>query len=204
MQRALSCLVVFAAILCIAIGGILGCSPQKRYEVLTFFFDGVPVPGGAQGVGANAQLVNYLHKPYAEGKCGSCHASDDVEMSITEPTRIGEMTSSICLKCHDKIPGEYPVMHGPVATAECMMCHSPHESGVPHLLKATAPRICIQCHTPELMTPRRSEHQDEKADCLKCHSGHGGPRHGLLRPLQATTRPSVATTRPTATGGQGT
>ena len=50
MQRArLYYRVVLAAILCIALGSFWGCSPQKRYQVLSFFFDGVPAPGGARG-----------------------------------------------------------------------------------------------------------------------------------------------------------
>lgn len=195
MRRARSCFqVILVAILCIALGSFLGCSPQKRYQVLSFFFDGVPVPGGAQGGGGGegGRPIAYTHKPYAEGKCGSCHASDELEMTVDRPTNLTAISSSVCLKCHAKIPAEYSVMHGPVASAQCLLCHAPHQSAVPHLLNAPAPRLCVQCHAPETMIPRRPEHQDEKADCLSCHSGHGGTAHGLLRAnAPATTRPAT-------------
>ena len=46
MQRALSGSILFTATLCIALGTFLGCSPEKKYKVLSFFFDGVPMPAG--------------------------------------------------------------------------------------------------------------------------------------------------------------
>lgn len=195
MERARRwCRLVLAAILAIALGGFLGCSPQKRYEVLSFFFDGVPVPQGVQG-SADAKLTIYHHKPYADGKCGACHTSDVVEMDISRPMTISEVPSSTCLRCHEKVRGEYPVMHGPVSATECLMCHAPHDSTVAHLLKAAAPLVCVQCHTPDTMVPRRPEHQDEKSDCLSCHVAHGGPKHGLLQTTSTTrpaTRPAVS------------
>jgi predicted CXXCH cytochrome family protein len=209
MQRMLSCLIVFAAILSIAMVGVLGCSPQKHYQTLSFFFDGVPAPdaGGTHRTGAEGQPIRYLHKPYADGKCGGCHASDNMEMSISRPVTMTPITSSVCLKCHGKMPSQYPVMHGPVAAAVCLMCHSPHESPVPHLLLSSAPRLCVQCHAPEMMVPARPEHKDEKADCLGCHFGHGGPAHGLLRPkAPAATQPAALPVMPpisVATGETG-
>ncbi len=185
--------VACAAIFCIAVGSFLGCSPEKRYKVLSFFFDGVPLPRGVEA--EEGQQIVYPHKPYAEGKCISCHASNQMDLSITQPTNISGVSSSVCLNCHGKIPSQYEVMHGPVSSGECLLCHNPHESSVKHLLVASAPRVCTQCHTPEVMTPRRSEHQDEKASCLNCHFGHGGPAHGLLRPTPpATTEPANSRT----------
>jgi predicted CXXCH cytochrome family protein len=193
MHRARLCnLAIFAAILCIALGSFLGCSQQKRYELLTFFFDGVPAPAGVDTGGA--QLVSHLHKPYADGQCASCHGTDDMEMSIGRAVTIAEISSNVCLKCHEKVRASYPVMHGPVAAAECLICHAPHESPVAHVLRAPAPTLCAQCHTPENMQSDRPEHKDMSADCLGCHSGHGGATHGLLRAgNSATTRPTVST-----------
>lgn len=213
MQRErLSYLGAFAAVLCIGVGAFLGCSPQKRYEVLTFFFDGVPTPGGMDVRDESGALVTHLHEPYAAGKCGECHGSDDLEMSIARPVNISDIPSTVCLKCHQQVPDEYRLMHGPVAAAECSFCHSAHESSIPHLLKGRAPSICAQCHSAETMTADRPEHKDLAADCLTCHVGHGSHSRGLLRvnavpkaqpafsSLEPTTMPSAsaaaATTQP--------
>lgn len=182
MQRAkLWNKIIFAALFCAALASFFGCSQQKRYDVLTFFFDGVPNPGGVKGGPAP---VAYVHKPYAENKCGSCHASDDIDMSISRAVDIAEIPPTVCLKCHQGVTTEYPVMHGPVVSVQCLLCHAPHDSTLPYLLTGTSPRLCGQCHTPENMVPVRPEHNDAKADCLSCHFGHGGPSHGLLRPKQ--------------------
>lgn len=183
--------VVVPAILCIALGSFLGCSPETRYKTLSFFFDGVPVPKGVEG-DADAKGKVCQHKPYLENKCGACHPRDTVEMDISRPMDIGDLSSNLCLRCHDKVRAQYAVMHGPVASTECLLCHVPHESTIAHLLRTEAPRLCVQCHVPEVMVPLRPEHQDPKADCLSCHVGHGGPKHGLLREKRpATTRPST-------------
>ena len=127
--------VALAAIFCIALGSFLGCSQDRRYKVLSFFFDGVPAPGGVRA----GERTVYQHKPYADGKCGLCHVSDDIDMSIARPTNITQMSSSLCLRCHEKVRTEHLIMHGPVTATECLMCHNPHESSVAHLLKAPAP-----------------------------------------------------------------
>ena len=119
-----------------------------------------------------------------------------MDMSISQAVNISDISSSVCIKCHEKVLTAYPVMHGPVVSGECLMCHAPHDSTVAHLLKGAAPRVCTQCHTPENMVPVRPEHKDEKADCLTCHFGHGGPSRGLIRPkgpvAGAATQPAVS------------
>lgn len=187
MQRVLSGSILFTISLCIAAGVFLGCSPEKKYKVLSFFFDGVPAPAGA-ATGSSATLVMHQHKPYADGTCGKCHPSDDVQLSVTEASDIAAVNASVCLRCHQNTPTEYEVMHGPVAIGQCLLCHAPHESPIAGLLRAPAIKLCSQCHSPEMMVADRPEHKDSKADCLSCHVGHGGPKHGLLR-----TRPGPAT-----------
>src|SRR4051794_36504287 len=57
-----------------AIGGVvllvMGCTPTKRYAVMSFFFDGVPDPDAALKAGAAVRGVSgqvmYVHKPFAE------------------------------------------------------------------------------------------------------------------------------------------
>ncbi len=199
-KQRVSYLVALGTVLCIAMASFLGCSPQRRYEVLSFFFDGVPNPqSGNVALGAGGRPISYLHKPYSEGKCAACHTDGDAEMSITRAIDIKSISSKVCLKCHEKTPNQYPFMHGPVAVGECMLCHAPHESPNPHLLLAATPRLCVQCHVPELMSPKRPEHADEKADCLNCHVGHGSGARGLLRvKAPAATRPAVSTAETSA------
>ena len=178
-----TCIVLFLTLVLFG-----GCSSEKRYKVLSFFFDGVPNPNAPpltpeqefaaqQSQGGNApKLLSITHKPYGDNQCNACHENargnfDDFQ----------KLSSDVCLKCHDKVRDQFPVMHGPVAAAECNICHVPHESSIPHLLRDNAPAVCVQCHQPELLSPTPIEHVTAEKSCLDCHSGHGGPKHGLLK-----------------------
>ena len=175
-----------------------GCTAAKRYHVLSFFFDGVPDPNALQITSATVagQVARpvYSHKPYLEGKCDSCHTGG--MNSVFEPTNTLEVSSRVCLKCHERVLNEYPIMHGPVVVIECLRCHAPHESNTAHLLAGPSPNICRQCHEPVLLSPRIPEHMDLKASCLDCHFGHGAEKHGMLRPNVPTLE--SPTTAPTA------
>jgi predicted CXXCH cytochrome family protein len=92
----------------------------------------------------------------------------------------------------------YPVMHGPVVNGQCLFCHEPHEATVKHLLRGNAPGLCLQCHNRADLPDKPAEHRDQKLDCLTCHVGHGGGRHGLLRPGAAVWGLASATTAPAA------
>ena len=194
-----------------------GCSSERRYKVLSFFFDGVPNPNApaagtqdefaAQRAGGVAIPIAYTHKPYAENKCSACH-----ENATGRFDDFQKLESSICLRCHQDVTDKYPVMHGPVAAAECNLCHVPHESSIPKLLRDTAPAVCVQCHQSELLSPEPPEHLMADKSCLECHSGHGGAKHGLLKSGIAlkswssspstTTLPATVPT-PAHEGGQG-
>ena len=190
----MSCFAALLIVLSTIVASVLssGCSSEKRYKVLSFFFDGVPDPnapavatgdqdefGGQRagnGSGA-AKPVAFMHKPYGDNQCSACHENargnfDDFQ----------KLSSDVCLKCHDKVRDEFPVMHGPVAAAECNLCHVPHESSIPHLLRDAAPTVCVQCHQPELLSPTPREHLLPDKSCLDCHTGHGSDKHGLLKP----------------------
>lgn len=187
-------LLAFTAVLCTGVAAFWGCSPEKRHDVLSFFFDGVPSPRGMDVRDEKGALITHLHQPYAAGKCGECHGSDDLEMSIARPVNIADIPSTVCLKCHQQIPNEYKLMHGPVASVECAYCHSPHESTYPALLSRPAPAVCTQCHTADTMTSDRPEHKDLKADCLSCHVGHGSHSQGLLRVNAVPKQPPAGST----------
>jgi predicted CXXCH cytochrome family protein len=189
-----------------------GCSAEKRYQVLSVFFDGVPDPnapvvqvdeeGNSDSIighsSSSGNVVWYRHKPYKENKCDSCHAGAsgqyvDFSQTANDP--------NLCRKCHKDVRRQYPVMHGPVAAGACKFCHSPHESTQAHLLKDKPRVVCMQCHEQELLSTSVPEHVAGDRSCLDCHDGHGGEKHNLLLAsyLAQVQAGGGATTRP-ATG----
>ena len=166
---------------------LIGCAdPQKRYEVLSLFFDGVPDPNAPQKQAAKASSTGrrtVVHKPFADNLCNSCHQNS------TDIFARAQVPQDVCLNCHGNVPTQHAVMHGPVVNNACQMCHSPHSSAVPHLLKQPAPAVCTQCHEPDAMQAMHLRMPfDPKQSCIECHSGHGGADHKLLL---ATTQPVI-------------
>ncbi|MCX5690010.1 MAG: hypothetical protein NTV94_09560 [Planctomycetota bacterium] len=156
-----------------------GCTvTTSNYKTLSRFFDGVPDPNAvvaADGSGGPAQMPNLsIHEPYSKEACSECHNTG---------VRLSRESSSLCLKCHEKVPGEHQQMHGPVAAGACLWCHSPHESPYKHLLREADPKVCTQCHTPSLLDASRvPAHGEATRSCLECHFGHGGPERYQLKP----------------------
>jgi predicted CXXCH cytochrome family protein len=208
-------LIIAVLVLLVATGG---CSPQRQYRVLSFFFDGVPDPNAPKlqqstlfnepGSKGPVKLA-VIHKPYAEGNCRSCHSSlpnakpetvlaNGESPATAKDLKLVALDSSLCVNCHKDKPGQFKVMHGPVASAACMWCHEPHQSDNPALLKSTSAELCLQCHDRQLLTSAEKEHQNETKSCLDCHLGHGGPDTNLLRPTTQPSKPAaqLAGTRP--------
>jgi predicted CXXCH cytochrome family protein len=176
------------------------CSIEEHYELLSFFFDGVPnpnapivspgAPGGVRVPGA----VYYTHQPYAEEACAECHGTTRrLMLTRVEPT--------VCLNCHPGVPVQYPHMHGPVVANACLWCHAPHESTIQPLLQAPAPELCLQCHGLEMMTvPQPPEHDDLQRDCLECHRAHGGEDLFFLTNEPAAEEPGSEPSEPADAG----
>lgn len=177
----------------------VGCStPEERYQVLSFFFDGVPVPesmreqlanteqakGGTTGqtqvTDEAAQEVTWVyHAPYADGV--SCQACHDLQQGME--MRSGN-EAELCRDCHSSHftyeAGDW--MHGPAALGECRMCHEPHKSEHPDLLTSAQPEICLNCHDGEALLDR-PHHVTAKAGqdrCGKCHDPHLAGNRKLL------------------------
>jgi predicted CXXCH cytochrome family protein len=176
---------------------LVGCAtPQERYRVLSFFFDGVPDPSAPQKVvpqanlDANQEVVSTVavmsrHKPYVTNQCAVCHESaEGIIMDF-------EKAYNQCVKCHDKVKSGHPLMHGPVVQDACKWCHTPHESAEPALLKDTPIVVCTQCHNRQLLGDKPVEHLDGKTSCLKCHFGHGGDARYFLKSAATTTAPAA-------------
>jgi predicted CXXCH cytochrome family protein len=188
---------------------LLGCSVERDYKTLSFFFDGVPDPNApvrpvAVALDNSPRSPNqpdmpvklYRHKPYAEGKCTECHTADKKQLITVK--------AELCIKCHQPAMHQYAMMHGPVSVGQCVWCHEPHESDQQYLLKTTAPELCLQCHDRELL-PSDKPHQSDDANCLTCHVGHGSPKSSLLRADNPTLPPIstllVSTTQPSPNDG---
>jgi predicted CXXCH cytochrome family protein len=183
----------------LAFGLAAACgTPQQRYRILSFFFDGVPLPIEAERLGpdeedgeaanaARAGLIrqfvpqDVVHAPYAEQACGECHDRMQFE--------IGGAGAQLCKQCHDD-SGAPPVWsHPPVTEGECLTCHAPHRSKAPGLLRKPAVELCAECHDPsdQAFAARHGALDEPRTPCTACHSGHGGDRRAYLRPHEELT-----------------
>ncbi|MBT8486891.1 MAG: hypothetical protein HKO59_16165 [Phycisphaerales bacterium] len=181
-RRALGVGVILA---CVA-GLWFGCSVDRHYEVLSFFFDGVPdpdAPATADGPRdrRRTRTVVSTHVPFRERNCRACHVTA-TDFGLTF-SGYGDVDDSVCLDCHRATVTAFPSMHGPVAGAQCLQCHEAHESAYPALLLTPSPGLCLDCHSPDtgLLDDTLDVHADLTVDCLSCHHGHGGPTPALLR-----------------------
>lgn len=158
-----------------------GCTvTNENYEVLSFFFDGVPDPNAPMLPGATAAQIRLsptysVHEPFTEDRCADCHGR---RFNLTPAD------SPLCLNCHAEVPNEQPLMHGPVAAVACLWCHTAHESPYPALLKRAPRDVCATCHDAALLSAERvPEHAPEATEsCLDCHAGHGGTTRYFLHP----------------------
>lgn len=188
-----------------------GCSPSARYQVLTFFFTGVPPLAGepvAAGTPPPAAALTesrlrpalqakpftgpYLHGPYAAGDCAQCHemsdsvgfgidASQGPQQSIV-PGSFVLPPEQLCVACH--------ASKGAAAVqAAGLWLHGPAWN-------------CLACHGPHdgndpyfLKLPAQQlcrqchaagfiDDTDLHAgveECLECHNPHMGRDARMLR-----------------------
>ncbi len=182
---------------------LMGCAETTRYRVLSFFFDGVPLPpsmqpeqpqlaeGDAPGdsiVGAEtepqARVVAVkairVHPPYTNFRCAACHDLDSGSIRGTPQT-------GMCKQCHAKLTDEFRYVHGPVAVDDCLFCHHHHGGQFRHMLRADAAEICLSCHDKDDLTEgdhhQGNEEGIEKQSCIGCHHGHGGQDRFFLKPI---------------------
>jgi predicted CXXCH cytochrome family protein len=167
---------------------IAGCSPQRHYALLSFFFDGVPHPDGdplagddtalaASGRGGIEVATVFYHQPYLQGRdgCVGCH---DLQRGYEAATR----HASTCASCHSSHvnPVEHDWVHGAVVFGDCGQCHEPHSSQFARLLTNSQPQICFDCHDPGYF--QRDGFHSQLADltCSRCHDPHASGNRLLL------------------------
>ena len=174
---------IIFAILVLFIGS---CGPEKRYRVLSFFFDGVPpvtqpderestemdveerekplLPALEQPESeSTVPIVRSHHEPHAKRQCERCH-------DRTSRTFLRVPAKDLCYLCHDRTRFQGKYVHGPVAVHQCSACHEPHQSVHEDLLKFTGASLCFICHKEE--TIRRIPKHADRSDCLNCHDPH--------------------------------
>jgi predicted CXXCH cytochrome family protein len=158
-----------------------GCEAGTRYQVLSFFFDGVPAPEDqsslSKGAGTDAnnpagrpEQHASKHGPYAAKLCAACHDPNTNALLLPK--------DKLCLKCHDLQTGRK--QHGPVASGSCLVCHDPHRASNEHLLVAPAREFCMFCHDPKEIYAREA-HRGITTSCTVCHNPHGSDNDYFLR-----------------------
>ena len=172
----------------------LGCDRQARYNVLMFFFDGVPskdetdvVEDGIKYVittgitdeetlnPSGQQLGASQHKPAAD--CMRCHEKG----SRWSRKQLFKQLPHLCYDCHTNYAAaQEGFVHGPVAVGACLFCHDPHQSPHRSLLKLKQPDLCYQCHQ-EQDVMFVAVHQNDQSVCTQCHDPHISIEKYLLK-----------------------
>ena len=168
----------------------ISCAEPTRHKVLSFFFDGVPAPGGSAPEGTEPgptmepadDLVatatrpaqpTFAHEPYRTGACSRCHDAESGGL-------VRGLDAGLCRMCHGGIDGELRYVHGPVAVDACTYCHHYHSAFRPNLLLREPRALCLSCHEVADLT-EGSHHQDLDGACTDCHDPHGGADRYFLR-----------------------
>lgn len=175
---------VWRAVACASMMAVLsvGCNATTRYQVLSFFFDGVPVPKGVPaGADQAASQTDVLklqrtrygeHGPYAAKLCTACHESA-ANRTFVVPRE------QLCFRCHEfKIDKKY--VHGPLASGGCTACHDPHSSKYRYLLVSESDTFCFYCHDRQAIG-KVGAHQGTEEQCTACHNPHMSDKKYLLR-----------------------
>jgi predicted CXXCH cytochrome family protein len=179
---------------CFLVVGLLiillsGCAPEKRFHILSFLFDGVPnsetntkaavitsATVDTTMVVANKEVKPeyYIHKPYEEEKCSSCHESGFSNALILPMPKL-------CYTCHDDFNRTLSSLHGPVASGHCTACHDQHMAKNEKLLTRTGQAVCYYCHSQGQILKNKLHDDIGEKSCTECHNPHGGQNKGNLK-----------------------
>lgn len=175
-------------IICLAIVvALTGCSPEQKYHVLTFFFDGVPemnfnavsdsLLADTTSTGLVAGITKpseFFHQPFNDKECESCHIKGTIgELNNPQP--------KLCYQCHENFSSIYSSLHGPVMGGYCTECHSPHKSKLEFLLLNSGQELCLKCHDAEILNQSLIHNDMESTNCIVCHNPHGAENRSYTR-----------------------
>jgi len=167
----------------------LNCSEEKKHDILTFLFDGVPPLGQKK---SESELVNadfritsqvpegpvwYVHEPRKD--CTNCHDKSR-QKNMSPQTYLKAPVPQLCYNCHsDYSSNQY--VHGPVAVGQCLYCHNPHASQIKHLLVESEPELCYKCHDQYAVELIPGHFSKQMSICTNCHNPHSSSIRSLLR-----------------------
>ncbi len=168
---------------------LVRCTPAKKSHVLSLLFDGAI---DSTQKTANVSLVDtnavatissskvfkpefYVHKPYAEDKCKSCHA-EGFSNALIKPV------PELCYTCHQDFSTKYKTLHGPLNSGNCTACHDQHMAKNEKLLIRTGQEICLYCHESKQIFKAKQHELIGNKNCTECHNPHGGDDRFILVP----------------------
>lgn len=168
----------------LVLASMVGCTPKTSYNVLSFFFDGVPdlnqtsmtittdslSMADSMAISENQFPVStpyIFHQPYEQKECDICH--NNAFMG-----QLNEAQPDLCYNCHENFSDVYQYVHGPVVAGYCSKCHNPHLSKLESLLLLEGQSLCLQCHEAEWVFKNESHEGIEDYNCTECHNPHGG------------------------------
>jgi len=165
-----------------AIAVLMSCTASTRYEVLSFFFDGVPPPEVArapeeEAAAAAASIperrrIRYReHGPFAAKMCNGCHVPGASNMLVAPG---GEL----CFRCH-QLALDKKYVHGPLVSGGCTVCHDPHSSQYRYLLVSASDSFCFHCHDRAAIVRTHAAGTEDR--CTTCHDAHTADNKYLLR-----------------------
>ncbi len=167
-----------------------GCDEDTRYEILSFFFDGVPNPHKQEKhiettqidssrikrrleLVRKADLKMFFHEPFKERMCGECH-------NLQKGNKLLEQPPALCFNCHDDFLDGKKFKHGPTAAGYCTQCHHPHMEKQQFMLKRKGQALCLECHDRNDINKKEIHLEIEDTDCWECHDPHASDERFML------------------------
>jgi predicted CXXCH cytochrome family protein len=168
-----SCLVLIAG----------GCNKYDRYEVLTFFFTGVPHPDGKTDItdpeDSSASMREksrrkamarrtkvFTHGPYAAKECYKCHDSKTTATLLDKGK-----TGTVMPRWEGRMPGR---LVAPLKEL-CLECHTSKSAGSAYsknlwIHGPVSDGLCTICHSPhQSRNPYLLKKESSYEMCTSCH-----------------------------------
>jgi len=124
---------------------------------------------------------SYVHFPFKDGKCISCHNAHASNMK----NLVREDINSLCLSCHEAIKRslQQDYVHYALKKGVCTDCHYAHSGNNPALLVKTKEDLCWNCHESLKGQLNKSFVHGPFAEgkCSSCHDPHASSQEDQIR-----------------------